>query len=125
MRGQGVGENQYVVKVDETKQKISKDLVNHSPEGLGSLPEAKREVEELKESKGSDDGSLRNIGGPHWNLEITRVPGGQVWKKNLEHEILAEKSEPEGRRYLSVTVVVLRRRKSPQGLQFPSGLGTM
>ena len=30
-----------------------------------------------------------------------------------------------GRGYLSGTVAVLRRRKSPQGLQVPSGLGTM
>ena len=29
------------------------------------------EVEKLKKAKGSDDGGLRNIGGPHRNLEIT------------------------------------------------------
>ena len=61
MRGQGVGESQYVIKVDETKQKISKGLVHHSLESLGSVPEAKREAKELKESKGSDDGRLWNI----------------------------------------------------------------
>ena len=71
MRGQGVEWNQYVVKVDESKQKISKDLVHHSLEGLGSVPKAKREAEKFKEYKGSNDGGLRNISGPHRNLEIT------------------------------------------------------
>ena len=39
--------------------------------------------------------------------------------------MLAEKSATTGRGYLSGTVVLLRRRKLPQGLQVPSGLGTM
>ena len=46
-------------------------------------------------------------------------------EKNLELEILADKSETEGREYLSRIVAVLRQRKSPKGLQEPSGLGTM
>ena len=52
MRGQGVGKNPNIFKVDETKQKISKDLVHHSLEGLGSIPEANRKAEKLKSPKG-------------------------------------------------------------------------
>ena len=47
------------------------------------------------------------------------------FEKNLEPAILAEKSATAGRGYLSGTVAVLRQRKSPQGLQVPSGLGTI
>ena len=35
MRGQRVGENQYIVKIDKTKQKITKDPVHHPLESLG------------------------------------------------------------------------------------------
>ena len=109
MRGQRVGENQYIVKINKSKWKINKDPVHHPLEGLGSIPEAEREVEKLEEAKGSNDGSLRNISWPHGNMEITFL----------------EKSAMVGRGYQSGTVAVLSRRKCPQGLQVPSGLGTM
>ena len=38
---------------------------------------------------------------------------------------MVEKSETAGRGYLSGIVAVLRRQKSPQGFQDPSGLGTI
>ena len=63
VRVQGVRENQYIIQIDETKQKITKDLVHHPLECQGGVPEAKREAEELKESKGSVDGSLGDVGG--------------------------------------------------------------
>ena len=47
------------------------------------------------------------------------------FEKKLEPAILAEKSATAGREYLSGMVAVLRRQKSPQGLQVPSVLGTM
>ena len=46
-------------------------FVLHPLESLGSLPEAKREAEEIKESKGSDDSCLGNVSGSHGNLEIS------------------------------------------------------
>ena len=54
MRRQGVGKKQNIVKVDKTKRKISKDLVRHSLDSLGSIPEAKRKAEELKEASWKD-----------------------------------------------------------------------
>ena len=71
MRGQRVGEIQYVVKVNKTKGKITKDPVHHPLEVLGSNPEAKREAEKLEEAKGSNDCGVRNMSGSHGNLEIT------------------------------------------------------
>ena len=71
MRGQRVGENQFVVNIDKTKWKITKDPVHHSLEGPGSVPEAERKGGKFKEAEGSNDGGLRNISWPHGNLEIT------------------------------------------------------
>ena len=71
MRLQGVREHQNVIKIDKTKQKFSKDPVYHPLEGLGRVPEAKREAEELKESKGSDDGGFGDVGRSHGRLKIT------------------------------------------------------
>ena len=71
MRGQRVRENQDVFKIDKTKWKITKVPVHHLLEAQGSLLGAKREVEKLKEAKGSNDGSLWDIRGSHGNLEIT------------------------------------------------------
>ena len=71
MRGQRVGENQYIVKIDKTKRKITKDPVHHPLVGLGSVPEAKREAEKLKMAKGSNDGGLQESSRSHRNLEIT------------------------------------------------------
>ena len=72
MRGQRVGENQYVVKIDKTKMKSTKDLVHHPLEGLGSILEAKiRGGSKLEKATGSNDGGLWNIDGSHGNLEIT------------------------------------------------------
>ena len=71
MRGQRVGENQYIAKIDKTKLYLTKDPVHHPLEGLGTVSEVKREAEKLKKAKGSDDGGLWNIGRPHRNLEIT------------------------------------------------------
>ena len=68
MRGQRVGENQYTVNIDKTKQKITKDPVHHPLEGLGRITEAKREAEK---ARGSDNGGPWNNSGPHRNLEIT------------------------------------------------------
>ena len=65
MRGQRVAENQYIVKRDKTKWKITRDPVLHPLEGLGSVPEAKTEAEKLEKTEGIDDG-----GRPR-NLEIT------------------------------------------------------
>ena len=61
MRGQRVGENQDVIKLDKTKWEITKDFAHHPLESLGDVPEAKREAEEFKESKGSNDGGLGNV----------------------------------------------------------------
>ena len=47
MRGQRVGENQDVVKIDKVKGEITKDPVHYPLKGLSSIPEAKREAEKL------------------------------------------------------------------------------
>ena len=52
---------QYIIQVDETKWEITKDFTHHPLENLGDVPEAKREAEEFKESKGSNDGGLGNV----------------------------------------------------------------
>ena len=52
MRGQKVAENQYIVKIDKTKRKLTKDPVHHSLEGLGSVLEAKRGQRNSKRLKG-------------------------------------------------------------------------
>ena len=71
MIGQGVGNNQNVIQVDKTEGQIPKDPVHHSLEHLSSVPEAKVESDELKESKGSDNGCLRHVGRAHGNLKIS------------------------------------------------------
>ena len=70
MRGQKVAENQYIVKIDKTKRKLTKDPVHHPMEGLGSVLEAKREAEKIEKAEESDEGGLRNICRPLRNLEI-------------------------------------------------------
>ena len=39
MRGQRVGENQYIAKIDKTKLSLTKDPVHHPLEGLGTVSE--------------------------------------------------------------------------------------
>ena len=63
MRFQGVGENQDIIEIDETKWKPNKYPVYHPLECLSCVPEAKGEAEELKESKGSVKGGLWNVAG--------------------------------------------------------------
>ena len=59
VRLQGVGKNQDIIKIDETKWKITKDFVHHPLESLGSFPEAKgKKLEEAKGSLGNISGSL-------------------------------------------------------------------
>ena len=67
LRLQGVGENQDIIKIDETKWKFTKDLVHHHLESPGGVSEAKGKAEKLEEAKGSDDGCLGNVGWSHGN----------------------------------------------------------
>ena len=61
-----------VIKIDKTKRNFLRDLVHYPLEGLGGVPEAKREAEELKESKGSDDGSFWDVG---LEIKFGKEPG--------------------------------------------------
>ena len=52
MRFHKVGENQDIIKIDETKWKLTKDLVHHPLESLGGVPEAKGKTGNSKRPKG-------------------------------------------------------------------------
>ena len=70
MRFQGVGENQDIIEIDETKWKPNKYPVYHPLESLGGVPEAKGKAKKLEDAKWSDNG-LGNVGGSPGNLEKT------------------------------------------------------
>ena len=50
VRVQGVGKNQYIIQIDETKWEIAKDFVHHPLENLGLMPKGRRR--NSKRSKG-------------------------------------------------------------------------
>ena len=118
-----VAGDEDVIQVDEDKSDATEDAVYQPLECLGGVLETKGHAEELPEPKGSDDGRLGDICRHNRNLVVA------AYQVHLGEDLLARQTAIEilyvGQWYLSSTVALLRRRKSPQGLQPPLGLETM
>ena len=61
-------EDQNIVNVDKTEQKISEHLIYQVLKGIAGIVESKGPPQNLKNPKGSDDGSLLYILRSHRNL---------------------------------------------------------